>query len=128
MECISISLHPDEMLFRAVEPIEMYWNYQTQRPTSGAFKSSKGLSTDRAHNREKQECIGYLKATKRGSIVSFLVCHCYGCDIFVKPDPTPRNPFHTLVLKSQTEYALSKRQAKWLADNAKVELYALAVT
>lgn len=136
MESTYPVLARDEHLFRAVEPIAMTWDFAHNRPTSGAFKSSKGMSTDRAMMREKQECVLHLSSSKRGNIVAFLVDHCWKEEMFVKPDPVEAepdhkpepieaNPFHVLVQRSQSELELTRQQARWLATVSTIEFYAM---
>ena len=34
---------PDERLYRKIRPLEQFWDSESQRPTSGAFKDRNGL-------------------------------------------------------------------------------------
>lgn len=52
----------DEFLYRGV--IDAFWDYENSRPSSAAFKDSKGVSVDRDGYRELEDCINFLKSKK----------------------------------------------------------------
>ena len=110
----------NELLYRAVLRTPNYIK-ENGTLTSLVFKDKKGLSTDRACDRDKQECIKYLLSRLNGFAVSFSVNICRELDINVKHDPIPENIYHTLVTKSSSELQLSDSQAKHLARNAVIE-------
>ena len=126
MEVVCIPFSNSEILYRAVLPFKDFWK-EDGTLSSGAFKDSNGLSTDRSLNRPPDICISYLDMhqTKPGGIVSFSVGICSIKDIMLIHDPVTDNDYHTLVLGSETKKVLTQGQAKHLAKNAQIERYGI---
>jgi len=87
-------IQDSETLYRAIHP--SFWNYEEDKPTSALFKDRKGVSVDREG--------GKLNAGQTRRVGTYL-----------KPDKTPENVFHALILESESKILLSSRKAKELS-------------
>ena len=115
------TFRPDELIFRAVRPAEMYW--KNGRPTSAAFKTSEpdGLSTDRDGDRPLQECLDDIHSRLVGRVISVMYSQCQEESVVVLHDPINDpdnvNAYHTL-LRDQDKVQIASGKAKRLASKA----------
>lgn len=111
-----------EKLLRAVwkERFPSFWNEKTNRPSSAAFKDSKGLSVDRAGGRSDAEAVEYAKAHLHGYLVAATVDLCREINASPKYLPSRTNPYHSEIHGSDTMIPLSGKQAKHLARYATI--------
>ena len=80
---------PDERLYRKIRPLEQFWDSESQRPTSGAFKDRNGLSVDRQGQRQNNDAIDQLNSRLPGSgaIVSAEYQQCMEIPVLVAYKP-----------------------------------------
>ena len=129
MEKDIIPFDNSEILYRAVLPSKDFWK-QDGTVSSGAFKDSNGLSTDRSLDRPPDICIKFLDMHKNkpGGIVSFPVDICPARGIILVHDPVCDNDFHTLVLGGESRKILTSGQAKHLAKHARIERFGIQLS
>ena len=109
----------NELLLRAVLPTDMYW--VNGKLSSAAFKDRRGLSVDRTGDRSLSDAVKYIKSNfNNRRIVSVTVPLCRSIDAYLKYLPTS-NKYHSEIHGSETNVVLSNRQARQLANNAKIE-------
>ncbi|HQL17523.1 MAG TPA: hypothetical protein PK775_09545 [Rectinema sp.] len=80
---------PDERLYRKIRPLEQFWDSESQRPTSGAFKDRNGLSVDRQGQRQNNDAINQLNSRLPGigAIVSAEYQQCMEIPVLVAYKP-----------------------------------------
>ena len=119
---------PDELLFRAVRPDNMYWKVPGEKLSSAAFKDSHGLSVDRAGGRTIAESAECLKTRMEGTIAYLPVSKCNDVNAIVKYLPIPNiNIWHSEIYgSSNNNLALTSSQAKKIADAAKLYIPPMA--
>lgn len=108
-----------EKLLRAVwkERIPRLWNEKTNRPSSAAFKDSKGLSVDRAGGRSDADAVEYAKAHLQGVMTAATVDMCREIKASPKYLPSRSNPYHSEIHGSDWQVPLSPEQALFLAQH-----------
>lgn len=113
----------DEKLFRAIIPIDAFWDEEKNRPTSGAFKDNKGLSVDRQGNRNNKEAVLSLLKTKRqdSKIVSIKVQTCKLIPVYPIYKPLKDNIYHSEIHDSQEKVGISGSKCKQLSQNVELE-------
>lgn len=128
MRLKSIMLDPafadgEEKLFRAILPLEAFWDEENNRPTSGAFKDNKGLSVDRQAGRSVSDAVQALLATKKedSKIVSVTVSFCRSVPVLPVYKPVENNIYHSEIHDSEEKIGLSSGKAKALALSAQLE-------
>ena len=113
----------DEKLFRAIIPVDAFWDSDSNRPSSGAFKDKNGLSVDRQAGRDKMNAIAFLLATKRedSKIVSITVQKCREIDVCPKYKPIEDNIYHSEIHDSENKVLISRGKCRTLANNVTIE-------
>lgn len=114
----------EEKLFRGVKNDNPdLW--KNGKPTSAAFKDSKGVSIEKAYTRNCQECIDSMKRyLPIHHFVSNVVALCneLNCFLVYNPISSPMIiEHHALIYKNQNLEPLTNGQAKRLSRNAVVE-------
>lgn len=103
-----------EKLFRKISHDPNMW--KEGKPTSAAFKDSKGCSVDRSKQRtEKESTDALLKRWGKDevkAIVNVTVGECAESEVLVKYDPTYDNEYHSTINRSEQIAALTGAQAK----------------
>mgnify|MGYP007101926780 FL=1 len=101
----------DEKLFRAILPIEAFWDAENNRPTSGAFKDNKGLSVDRQADRSVGDSVQTLLSTKQADskIVSVTVKTCRTIPVLPVYKPLENNIYHSEIHDSEEKIGISNR-------------------
>ena len=81
-----------EELYRIIRPFPDHWNFEENRLSSGAFKSSIPLSVDRDGQRKEEEAINFLRSFHNGlvGVARILALNCKKCETTVTPDPIKR--------------------------------------
>jgi hypothetical protein len=89
--------HSSEKLYREIRPLVQFWDNERERPTSGAFKDSKGISVDRQGDRQESEAIEQLnhRLLLDGAMVSVQYQECIEIPVTVAYLPVPENIFHS---------------------------------
>ncbi len=111
-----------EKLYRAVYPPEimpLFWK-ENGEVSSAVFKDKKGLSVERAGNRDERSVVTYMRMFFQGMIISVTVHDCKACDAVLKYLPTRRSIYHSEIHGSEDRVLLSQSQCKHLAKAARV--------
>lgn len=104
----------NEILYRAIHP--SFWNYEEDRPTSALFKDRKGVSVDRDGERSETDAVNFLLNSRQGFGAGNLNAgQTIAVGAYLKPDKTPENDFHALILESESKIPLSNGKAKKLS-------------
>ena len=116
---------PDERLYRKIWPLEQFWDSESQRPTSGAFKDQNGLSVDRQGQRQNNDAINQLNSRLPGigAIVSVEYQQCTEIPVLVVYKPLPENEFHSQVHDSEDRIALSSSKARKLSQLVRIDQF-----
>jgi hypothetical protein len=112
----------NEKLFRAVYPPEimpLFWK-ENGEISSAVFKDKKGLSVERAGDRDELSIISGMRKFFYGMIIFVMVHDCEACRAGLKYLPTKRSLFHSEIHGSEDRVLLSQSQCKYLARVAKV--------
>ncbi|EKB48520.1 hypothetical protein B879_02861 [Cecembia lonarensis LW9] len=56
------NISDEEILFRAIKPFPNWWKVDINRPSSAAFKDSRGVSVDRDAGRQSSRVVQILRA------------------------------------------------------------------
>jgi hypothetical protein len=109
---------PGEKLYRKIRPLEQFWDCERGRPTSGAFKDSKGLSVDRDGDRSEPEVISAIdeRLPLDGFIVSVKYAQCQSIPTDVVYLPVQGNEYHSEIHDSVGRIPLSASKAKRLSE------------
>ena len=111
-----------ERLYRAVYPPEimpMFWKANGEI-SSAVFKDKKGLSVERAGNRDEYKVINDMRLFFYGTIISVMSGDCFGCNAVPKNLPTRRSKYHSEIHGEEDRILLSQSQCKYLAKRARV--------
>jgi hypothetical protein len=113
-------INDDELLYRAIIRIPYLWKNEDNRPSSAAFKDSKGVSVDRDGEREEAEIIRILKS-KFGlkAIVKLQASYCRSIETKVVARPLEDNIFHAEI-HDLDKVTLSAAKAKKLAKACEI--------
>ncbi|MEW6508802.1 MAG: hypothetical protein AB1432_13765 [Bacteroidota bacterium] len=107
-------IQDSETLYRAIHP--SFWNYEEDKPTSALFKDRKGVSVDREGNRSNDDAVNFLLSSRQNFGAGKLNAgQTRRVGTYLKPDKTPENVFHALILESESKILLSSRKAKELS-------------
>lgn len=107
-------IQDNETLYRAIHP--SFWNYEEDRPTSALFKDRKCVSIDRDGERTEEKAITFLLNSRQDFGVGKLNARqTRNVGTYLKPDKTPENDFHALILESESKIQLSNGKAKELS-------------
>lgn len=112
----------NEKLFRAVYPSEimpLFWK-ENGEVSSAVFKDKKGLSVERAGNRDELTIVDSMRRFFYGVIISVRTQDCWACRAVLKYLPTKRSIYHSEIHGSEDRVLLSQSQCKYLARVAKV--------
>ena len=120
MEYSNSNVDDVEWLYRAVRPLDMYWDEDEGRVSSAAFSitgTDNGLSTDRDMGRAPNICAGELLKNLQdgGSVVSLQTKFCRSIGTHVEYEPLPNNIYHTLVKDSADKAMISKGKRRQMA-------------
>ena len=116
---------PDERLYRKIRPLEQFWDSESQRPTSGAFKDRNGLSVDRQGQRQNNDAISQLNSRLPGigAIVSVEYQQCTEIPVLVVYKPLPENEFHSEIHDSKDRIALASSKARKLSQLVRIDQF-----
>ena len=116
---------PDERLYRKIRPLEQFWDSESQRPTSGAFKDQNGLSVDRQGQRQNNDAIDQLNSRLPGSgaIVSAEYQQCMEIPVLVAYKPLPENEFHSEIHDPKDRIALASSKARKLSQLVRIDQF-----
>ncbi len=120
---LPIEIKNEEALYRAIKPFPNWWKTDTNRPSSAAFKDSRGVSVDRDGGRLPSEIVrNFQNRFTIKAVVSILAgeCRSFGTHPISAPE-IPTNPEHAVIHCSPTEIELTSGQAKNLSKTAKIE-------
>jgi len=107
-------IQDSEILYRAIHP--SFWNYEEDRPTSALFKDRKGVSVDRDGDRSEDDAVNFLLNSRQNFGAGKLNAgQTRNIGTYLKPDKTPENDFHALILESESKVQLSNSKAKKLS-------------
>ncbi len=112
----------NEKLYRAVYPpdiMPMFWK-ENGAISSAVFKDKKGLSVERAGNRDEKTIIANMREYFYGTIISVMAHDCYACDAVLKYLPTWRSTYHSEIHGSADRAILSQSQCKYLSEVARI--------
>jgi hypothetical protein len=88
-------VNDDELLYRAITRIPHLWKNEQNRPSSAAFKDSKGVSVDRDGEREESEIIRVMKSRfELKAVVKLETSYCKSIETKVLARPLEDNIFH----------------------------------
>ncbi len=111
-----------ERLYRAVYPPEimpMFWK-ENGELSSAVFKDKRGLSVERAGDRDESSVINDMRLFFCGTIISILVKDCFECESVLRYLPTRRSIYHSEVHGGESKLLLSQSQCKYLAKRARI--------
>lgn len=106
-----------ESFFRVIRPREAYPNlWKGDRPSSAAFKDSRGLSVNRSDD-DRQSSLDNLKHLQ-GLIAEVYYKRCEEVGIVAHYLPLENNVFHCELHRNKEQMELSSSQARHLAKAA----------
>ncbi|MBQ0026538.1 MAG: hypothetical protein KBS79_04125 [Lachnospiraceae bacterium] len=111
-----------ERLYRAVYPPEimsMFWK-ENGEISSAVFKDKRGLSVERAGDRNEDSVLNDMHLFFYGTIISVLVRDCFECRAVPKYLPTRRSKYHSEIHGGEDRILLSQSQCKYLAQRAEI--------
>ena len=111
-----------ERLYRAVYPPEimpMFWK-ENGEISSAVFKDKRGLSVERAGDRDEDKVINDMHLFFYGTLISIMAGDCVGCNAVLKYLPTKRSKYHSEIHGGEDRILLSQSQCKYLAKRARV--------
>lgn len=101
------SVGNNEFLYRIIRPFPDHWNYEENRLSSGAFKSSVPISVDRDGGREENDIINFIWNfhSENSGIAKLSYLSCIECDTIVTAIPiisqlqesAKTNSYHALI-------------------------------
>ena len=114
-----------EILLRGIHIKPDFWNNEKNRPSSAAFKDSKGLSVNRTgenkkYYKESAECLKNNLGERLRTIVELNVDFCKSLGLYLKYCPMIDNIYHSEIHKSEFEPSLTKSTAKKLSEECKI--------
>jgi len=114
-----------ETLLRGIHIKHDFWNNEKNRPSSAAFKDSKGLSVNRTgeqkkYYKESAECITNNLGERLKAIAELGVDFCESLKLYLKYCPVSENIYNSEIHKSKSEPLLTKSIAKKLAEESKI--------
>ncbi|MCH7413207.1 hypothetical protein MM213_06920 [Belliella sp. R4-6] len=113
-----------EILYRAIKPYPNWWKAEINRPSSAAFKDSRGVSVDRDFARPPEQVIKELRNRfTLKSVVSIGANVCREFETFPVSKPLPNQPEHAEIHRSEHEIELTSGQARKLSKAAKIEYF-----
>jgi hypothetical protein len=105
----------DEYLYRGI--LEVFWDFENDRPTSAIFKDSKGVSVDRSFDRNEDDCVTFLKKNKKFyRICNIQVKEVKSVDVIVIYKKIPENIYHSEIHDSSEKIQIKGSKAKKLRD------------
>jgi len=109
----------EEFLYRGI--IDINWDLKNNRPSSAAFKDSKGVSVDRSANRDDKESIEFLKEKKS----FFAICKIQtgvarGIGAIVKYMPLDDNIYHSEIHDSTQRAQMQGSKPRKLRDRSEL--------
>lgn len=106
----------EEYLYRGV--VDSLWSSEHNRPASGIFDDSKGVSVDRdVLVRGKEECINALLLIKQFKAICRIKQKAVAeVDAITKYLPTPQNIYHSEIHDSENKITLTMSKRKKLRD------------
>ncbi len=115
-------IEDQERLYRAIKLFPNWWKFETNRPSSAAFKDSRGVSVDRQGNRKPDDIIDKFKIKfDLRAIVSLTAKQCRDSDTHPVPKPEPDNPDHGEIHGSPTEVTLTSGKARRLSKSVRID-------
>ena len=111
-----------ERLYRAVYPPEImpvFWK-ENGEISSAVFKDKRGLSVERAGDRDEDRAIIDMRLFFNGTIISVSARDCFGGNAVPKYLPTKRSSYHSEIHGGEDRILLSQSQCKYLAKRARV--------
>ncbi|WP_144603642.1 hypothetical protein [Algoriphagus algorifonticola] len=111
----------EEILYRAVKSYSNWWKEKENRPSSAAFKDSRGVSVDRDFGKEESDIVrGLKKRFEVKAVVKIETLFCRKIGAKPMPKPIPKIPEHAEIHRSDTIIELTSSQARSLAKNCKI--------
>lgn len=109
--------HQDENLFRAIKPFPNWWDDETNKPTSAAFKDSNGVSADRQGERSIGESIDAMlnrfDVLKAIAYISSEDSIAVGAHPYY--EPVEDNHYHSVLKQADGSIPLTSSVAKKLS-------------
>lgn len=121
---LSPYLFDDEILYRAIKPFPNWWKSEIKRPSSAAFKDSRGVSVDRDARRTSDVVVKELRNRfSVRAVVSISVAECREFNTYPIGKPLPNQPEHAEIHRSESEIELTNSQARNLSKAARIEFF-----
>jgi hypothetical protein len=114
-----------ETLLRGIHIKPDFWNSEKNRPSSAAFKDSRGLSVNRTgenkkYYKESLECLKNNLGERLKAAAEINADFCLDLGLFLKYCPMSDNIYHSEIHKSENEPLLTKSTAKKLSEACKL--------
>ncbi|MFN3998814.1 hypothetical protein [Algoriphagus sp.] len=108
----------EELLYRAIKPFPNWWKEKENRPSSAAFKDSRGVSVDRDAGRPESQIISRINSRfEIQAIVKVKASFCREIEANPLPRPIIGIPEHAEIHRTETIIELTDSQARNLAKN-----------
>lgn len=112
----------EEQLFRCIKNIPNWWKSKFNRPSSAAFKDSKGVSVDRSGGRTNEAVVKeYKRKFDLKAVVSVTAGRCRELNTYPVPKPTRKNSHHAEIHDSPYKVQLSGGKARELSKAVKID-------
>lgn len=116
-ETLGKEIDNDEFLYRGI--IEKFWDYSNNRPSSAAFKDSKGISVDRQGLRDEKLCVEKLIEKRNFFAVSKIKTEVVrNLNAIVIYLPVDNNLYHSEIHDSIDRVKLRGSKPKKLRDSS----------
>ncbi|MBD3343048.1 MAG: hypothetical protein GF353_28380 [Candidatus Lokiarchaeota archaeon] len=109
-------INDKEKLYRAIHPI--FWKNDLNKPSTAAFKDSKGVSVDRDGGREEKEVIAVFDKKKPNyGLASITAKSCREIGTHPIPKPLDDNIYHAEIHDSEDKIRISMSKLKKIIDS-----------
>lgn len=117
LESLDKKINEDEYLYRGI--IDINWDFNNNRPSSAAFKDSKGVSVDRDARRKEKDCVDFLNSKKD----FFAICKVQAKDIkqrnaIINYLPNENNIYHSEIHNSVDIIQMKGSKPKKIRDDS----------
>jgi len=112
----------DELLFRAIKPLSLLWDFQNNRPSPSLFHDAKGVSVDRQGSRDSSEILAKyaVKFTSDCGLVQIKAGVCRQLVTYPIPKPNKHNNHHAEIHDSPTQILIEPEKREQLAINVEI--------
>lgn len=114
----------DEILYRKIHPLEIFWDNDKNRPSSAAYKDKKGLSVDMLSDRNENDVIlsfiSRFGENKIKSVVKVSVGICKSIELYPIYKPSKDNKYHCEIHDSENVILISNSKAKKLSEMVEI--------